>query len=87
MNTELTTPHRCDEDGRRRVRTHCLKCRSNVVLDFGELDDDGIRQILKRFATYGTECPGWHVELDMTHCWQLKAVSTALFTVKEAAAA
>ncbi len=79
-------PHRCDEDGRRRVRTQCLKCRDNVILDFGELDDNGIRQVLTRLATFGAECPGWHVEVDMTHCWQLKAVATAVFQPAAAAA-
>jgi len=77
MTTEIITPHRCDEEGRRRVRFSCLKCGSSIILDFGLMTDDEIRAKIRRLANGGCECPGWHYELDMTRCWQLDAVQTA----------
>jgi hypothetical protein len=73
-------PHRCDEDGRRRVRFSCLKCRDNLVLDFGEMTDEQIRAKIRHLATTGCECPGWHVECSMTHYWQLDLVTAAIFS-------
>jgi hypothetical protein len=72
--SDILTPYRCDEDGSRRVRFSCLKCRSTLILDFGQMTNEEIRAKLRRLAQGGCECPGWHVELDMTWCWQLKAV-------------
>jgi hypothetical protein len=74
------TPHRCDEDGRRRVRTKCLKCGESIILDFGRMSDSEIIEKIRYFRRYGAHCPGWHVELDMTWCWQLDLVEAAIRT-------
>lgn len=83
---EILTPHRCDEDNRRRVRFSCLKCRDTLVLDFGLMTDAEIRAKIARLRFGGCECPGWHVEIDMSHCWQLDAVETAALAPASAAA-
>jgi hypothetical protein len=83
---EPLEPHRCDEDGRRRVRFSCLKCRDTLVLDFGLMTDEEISAKLTRLAMGGCECPGWHVEIDMTWCWQLEKVRLAVLAPAAAAA-
>lgn len=85
MSTPIL-PYRVDEDGRRRVRFSCLKCASTIILDFGLMTDDEIRAKLRRLANGGCECPGWHVELDMTWCWQLEKVRAAALAPASAAA-
>jgi hypothetical protein len=63
---------RCDLDGNRRVRVHCLKCGTPVVLDFGQLDKAGALALLRDSNLWIRECPGFHVEFGMDHYWQVR---------------
>ena len=79
-------PHRCDEDGRRRVRTYCLKCRTPIVLDFGELPDSEIAAVLTRIDHEPRECPGFHMEFGYRYYWQIEAVRALILPATQAVA-
>jgi len=46
-----------------KVKTVCLKCGTEITLDFGDMTLDEAMKKAEEFDRTPRECPGWHVEL------------------------
>lgn len=56
----------------RQIKTTCVKCNSEVTLEFGEATYSEALKLIDKLDKAPRECPGWHTELGgWKKYWQL----------------
>lgn len=68
----------------RQLKTTCLKCHSEVTLDFGDVNYSQAKKLVRDLDKRPMECPGFHVELgSWRYYWQLDKMIEEGYTQEE----
>lgn len=68
----------------RQLKTTCLKCNSEITLDFGDADYSQAKKDIEKLDRRSMECPGWHVEFNgWKKYWQLEKAVEEGYTQEE----